>query len=301
MAKTALPGQSRLTAFAVDPDELTIVGLDTKDGPEHPLYDERIGLPVEDAFVRNIQEYGVLEPVLVRRSGDAIEVLDGRQRVRGAREAKRRQALAGELTVKVPVMVRRDDGFRAMGVMLSANEHRRADESLVKARKAQRMLDQAAPEATVANALGVSVAHLRNLLKLLELAPPVQKLVEVGKLAPTAAVTLVDLPRKEQAPAAQKLVEAGAPVAEAQRQARVRKTGESSPVRGKGPSKKEMRRILASLRETRGEPTLTPMRHVQVSAMVSTLAWVLGEEDAGEALALCITAGPAVIREEKSG
>src|SRR5512136_2177542 len=32
--------------FKFKPSELIIVGLDTEDGPEHPLYDDRIGLPV---------------------------------------------------------------------------------------------------------------------------------------------------------------------------------------------------------------------------------------------------------------
>ena len=69
MSKQALEGQ-RLNAFGMDPDKLTIIGLDTDDGPEHPLYDERVRLPLDESFVKNVKVYGVIEDVIVCKDAD---------------------------------------------------------------------------------------------------------------------------------------------------------------------------------------------------------------------------------------
>jgi hypothetical protein len=41
MPKQALDG-TRINAFGMEPKDLVIVGFDTDDGPEHPLWDERV-------------------------------------------------------------------------------------------------------------------------------------------------------------------------------------------------------------------------------------------------------------------
>jgi ParB family chromosome partitioning protein len=89
----------RLNAFAVDPDNLIIIGLDTDDGPEHPLYDERVKLPLDESTVLNIMAIGVKEPVLVRKTDGNPEVVDGRRRTMHAREANRRLRELGEKTL----------------------------------------------------------------------------------------------------------------------------------------------------------------------------------------------------------
>lgn len=103
MAKQALEGK-RLNAFAMDASDLTIIGLDTKDGPEHPLYDERIFLPIDEAMVRNIRAFGVIEAINVRKNGPNVEVVDGRQRVRHARIASQRNVEEGLPPILVPCL-----------------------------------------------------------------------------------------------------------------------------------------------------------------------------------------------------
>lgn len=44
--------------FFCDPHTVTIIGLDTKDGPEHPLWDERINRPLDKNLVYDIQAHG---------------------------------------------------------------------------------------------------------------------------------------------------------------------------------------------------------------------------------------------------
>lgn len=240
MGKTAIEAKKRSDTLWMDPEKLVIVGLDTEEGPEHPLYDERIHLPVTEVFVDNIAEYGVIEPVIVRKNGDSLEVVDGRRRVRGAREANKRKGVE----VSVPTMFRREpeqSGF--LGVVISLNEQRVDDNALVKAKKAQRMLNAGKSEQDVARAFGVTRVAIGQWVKLLDLALKVQRAVEAGKIAASAAATLVDLTHEEQEKKLEEMIAAGATsVTEAKRQRQGRRSGRGdNGQRGQRPSVKTLR------------------------------------------------------------
>lgn len=228
MAKQAIEGAQRLNAFGVDPDELCIVGYDTKDGPEHPLWDgDRLELALKsitEEWVGNLIAYGVLEPVLTRKNGDRIEVVAGRRRVLGAREANKRIKSAGSsLPIKVPCMVKRTDDKEVMGAVVAENEGRLDDTPIVKAKKIRRLLDRGYNEIGAAVAMCLPVDEVRRLLPLLDLAEPVQKLMEDRKLSTGTALSLRDLPRAEQVEKAKEYVAAGVTVDEARRQTKLRK------------------------------------------------------------------------------
>ena len=255
MAKTALPGKKRLTAFAVDPNDLTIVGLDTEDTSKtnHELYDERIKLKLVDSEVLNIMHYGVLEPVLVRRNGPLIEVIDGRQRVRLAREANKRFAAKGEQTIDMPCLVRRDQEGDVLGVMISTNENRRDDDAINRAKKAQRMLNYGKTEQEVAIAFSCSKQAVKNLLGVLELSPKVQKAVSVKEISFSAATQLRDLTHKDQEAKLAVMVATGATgVTEAKRQRAARKNGSSANARSKRVSIAKLRQLAEDREFTDG-------------------------------------------------
>lgn len=274
-SKQALPGAKRMNAFAMEPEALTIIGLDTKDGPEHPLYDERVFLPVEESLVRNIRAYGVLEAVSVRKNGGLVEVIVGRQRVRAAREANRRNEEEGLMPIKVPCFVKRAKDKRVIGVMVSENEHRRDDDAITRANKAQRMLDFGNTEEEVAIAFGITKASLKNLLSILDLSDKVQKMIADGKVPYSAAITLRDLPRKEQETKAVEMAEKGVTVTEAKRQRRARKSGTTNgdeSTRGRAIGVKILRKVAddADFMEAL-EPQARDM-----------LRWILGDENAAK-------------------
>ena len=123
MSKQALNGR-RLNAFGMDPMDLTVIGHDTEDGPDHPLYDERVKLPIDDAMVMNIASLGVREPIIVRKNGDAVEVVDGRRRVLHARVANELLAKKGEPLITVPAMLAKGDACLMEQVAISLNEIR---------------------------------------------------------------------------------------------------------------------------------------------------------------------------------
>lgn len=274
MAKTALPGAKRLNAFAMDPDALTIVGLDTEDGPEHPLYDERIKLPLDEGLVRNIRKFGVLEAVLVRKNGHLVEVMAGRQRVRAAREANRRNNEEGMQPIAVPVFVKRPraDGD-ALGVMISENENRQDDDPLTRAKKASRMMDFGASEHEVAVSFGISKQAVKNLLALLDLSDKVKTAVEHKKVSFSAAIELRDLPRTKQDEKLKEMIAAGATgVSEAKRQRRARANGKSAAPRGRAVDIKTLRKVA-------GDEAFTSELTPDARAI---LQWILGDEDAAK-------------------
>lgn len=247
MAKTAIPDASRGSIFHVDPDNLTIIGLDTDDGPGHELYDERILLPLSAENVASVVAYGVVTTVNVRKNGDQLEVIDGRQRVRWARLANSKLRGAGKDPITVPVLIRRIDVKTAAGEMIVQNEHRRDDDALTRAKKAQRMLTAGRKMVEVALAFGVSVQSISQWLKLLDLSATLQKMLEDGRLSATTASTLASLDHKAQAEAAKALIESGQGSVAAKKV--VRQTRERKVPAEEGwsvaPSKALIRKVIA--------------------------------------------------------
>jgi ParB family chromosome partitioning protein len=214
-SKQALAG-SRVNVFLMDPQDLVLVGLDDSN-QDAALFDPRVLTPPDESLVLNIMVYGVIKPVVVRKNGDgAPEVVDGRQRVKAAREANKRLVAEGKEPVKVRVMPMRADDSNAFGVMLAGNIHL-DDTALGKAQKAAKFMAMGRTEEEVAIAHGVSVSTVRNWLKLLDLAPEVQTAIADNKISPSAALGLGHLDRADQAEALDEALGAMAtPVAGAQ-------------------------------------------------------------------------------------
>jgi ParB family chromosome partitioning protein len=228
----------------VEPDRITIIGLDT-DHTEgsHPLYDERIHLELDEALVKNIMVYGIQHPVLVRREGGEMYAVDGRQRVRAAREVAKRQDEAGAFALKVPVIEAKGEDRRMVGLMISLNEQRKATEILDRAEKAVRLLDHGANLEELSIAFGRSIPTIRGWIRLSKASPLVHKALKEGLISSSAAVELAKFEtREEQEAELAKLTAAGERVSEAKaKKARRAATGtsagdDSSPFAAPGES-----------------------------------------------------------------
>ena len=188
----------------LDPSTLVIVGLDVEEEGS-PLNDERSGWDVDENMVKNIMVYGIQQPVIVRSESGKIYVVDGRQRVKAAREAARRQDEAGEHATKVPcIEVKADDG-RVSGIMVSTNEIRKDDDILGKARKASRLMDLVGSVDEVAIAFGRSTKTIENWLKLVQADPKVLEAIESGLISPAVGIELAAKSRAEQVEALERL------------------------------------------------------------------------------------------------
>lgn len=187
-----------------DPEELVLVTDEKSD-----LYDDRVQWEPSEALILNVAHYGILEPVIVRKNPETgkTEVVDGRQRVRACRAANKILKKRGEELHRVPAVVRRGDAGSTIGVMISANEQRAEDTPLNRARKASRMLERGKSEEEVGIALGVSVATVKNLLKLLDAPAAVRHAVESGKITTTDAYKLARLEPSEAKEKVQRLVD----------------------------------------------------------------------------------------------
>lgn len=244
----------KLLAYSVDPDDLVIVGGDTPD-KKSPLYDERVNLPVNESLVKNIMVYGVLEPVLVRKNAhDDFEVVDGRQRVRAAREANRRLREAGRdaEVIRVPIIIKKAEGSQLAGMMVSANEIRQDDTPLAKARKASHLIGLGRTEDEAATIFGVTPQTIGNWLRLLNLTPELLSQVEQGNVSASEASKVAKAPEAVQRKIAAKV--------EAAPTQKGRPTGATSLV----PSKKRIRTMIETSEVKSNR------------AAVAALNWVLG-------------------------
>lgn len=188
----------RLTGWWLTPEEIEIIGLDTDDGPEHPLYDDRIKLPLEEAFIANIDEHGIHTPIKIRKNGDKAQCVFGRQRIRAAREVNKRRAERNELPVLVPCTKEQAEERRLMAMGFSENSARVNNDPIQEARDMQRLLAQGYSHDEIAVHFSCSKPKVYQRLTLLELAPAVIKAVRSGQVAASGALALKNLSHEEQ-------------------------------------------------------------------------------------------------------
>jgi len=209
---TQLLDGKRETLFRVDPETLTIIGIDTDDGPDHQLWDERIKLPLDEHMVLNIMELGVREPivVVVQGKGEArvAAVVDGRQRVRHAREANKRLVKRGDPALQVPVIAEKGMSEREQTLLsASLNEIRQDDPVMTKAAKAARMKGKGSSFSEIALAFGVTEQTVGLWVNINSLTDTVKKAIADGRIKPTAAGALAGLKPEEQKTALAELLE----------------------------------------------------------------------------------------------
>lgn len=227
----------------------------------HPLYDERIHLPLDEAMVLNIMDQGVLEPVIVWKDPETglSCVVDGRQRVRHTLEANTRLAREGKAPLLVPAVTKRGSAVRMAQAMVSANEIRRADTPLGRAKKMADALGRGHDEDDLALMFGVGVQTVRATLALLDATQAVKDAVESGTVTITLARQLVDMSPEKQRETVKQLEVAAEGVTGHEKSRRQRAVlGESKP---RLKSRKEITKALES---ASGE-------------YADALRWVLGE------------------------
>lgn len=195
--------KNRITAYSFDANELTLVGglacpegggpVDTDD-TSGALYDARLLKPLNEMDVQDVMDLGVHTPIVVRKDGERIVVIAGRNRVRWAREASKRLGTP----VKVPCVFRTGKDKDVAGILVSENEHRDEDSFENRANKAKRLLDLGATEEEVCTRMRITMTGLKNYLAFFDLDDKVQDDVRAGAVSASAAIQLSSLPRGEQ-------------------------------------------------------------------------------------------------------
>ena len=128
-----------------------------------------------EGLAQSIRSRGIVQPILVRAlKAGKFEIVAGERRWRAAQ-------IAGLATV--PVLVREIADEQALGIGLIENIQREDLNAIEEAAGIKRLIDEfKLTHESAAEAVGRSRAAVTNLLRLLELAKPVQDMVMDGKL-----------------------------------------------------------------------------------------------------------------------
>ena len=212
----------------------------------------------EDAMaelVHSVKEVGLLQPVVVRPSGDGFELIMGERRWRATREA-------GLETI--PAIVRETDDTAMLRDALLENLHRSELNPLEEAAAYQQLLDDfGCTHDELAGRIGRSRPQISNTLRLLRLSPAVQRRVAAGVISAGHARALlgVDDPAAQDRLAARVVAE-GISVRGLEELVAVGETGEDEnkprvhPRRPSAPGLDELNERLSDRLDTRVKVTL---------------------------------------------
>lgn len=189
------------------PDQLTTLTL----AELHPHPDDPFSVHDDDAMkelTESISSFGVLDPALVRpRKEGGYELLSGKRR-------KHASELSGK--TDMPVIIRDLNDDEAVILLVDANLHRpdippseraKAYKMKLEAIKHQGQRQKSTSTQVVqklsvdqiAEESGVSRENIRRYIRLTELSPPLQQMVDDKRIAMTPAVELSYLKPREQA------------------------------------------------------------------------------------------------------
>jgi len=282
-SKDALPTALKRTMFGMSPEDFVIIGIDTDHASrqEHPLWDKRIELPLDEAMVRSIMVVGVLEPVKIRKNNGVPEVVFGRQRIRAAREANKRLIAKGERPIVVNTTTTQGDDRSMLGIMITENAIRNDNSMKAKAELLGELLDEGFSDKECATFMGVTQTAIRNWKKLRECSEEVMDAVNSGELSASAAADLAVFPVEEQAKQLEDLRKQAAEAGktkistQATRNKRQKAEGSKHATAYKPPRKP----VLTSVVELAEDKTATTKMSADA---VDVLKWALGQVPASE-------------------
>ncbi len=163
-----------------------------------------------EELAASIRAQGLMQPILVRPvSVDRYEIIAGERRWRASQ-------LAG--LKEVPTLIREIPDEAALAMALIENIQRENLNPLEEALGLQRLVDEfAMTHQQAADAVGRSRPAASNLLRLLQLAKPVQDMLMAGEIDMGHARALLPLSNALQVQIAQRIAQKGLSVREAER------------------------------------------------------------------------------------
>lgn len=139
-----------------------------------------------DALAASIRQQGVLQPLVVRPMPDRLqhfEIIAGERRWRAAQLVKLHE---------VPVVIRPLGDRDALEIALIENVQREDLTALEEAEGYRRLMEEFGhTQEALATAVGKSRSHVANLLRLLNLPPAVQEMMQDGRLSAGHARALI--------------------------------------------------------------------------------------------------------------
>jgi ParB family chromosome partitioning protein len=140
----------------------------------------------------SIEQHGIIQPLIVRKSIKGYEIVAGERRYRAAIEAKLKT---------VPVVIKSLTDQQMMEVALIENLQREDLNPIEEAQAYRKLMDELGlTQEELAKKVGKSRPHIANHLRLLQLDRSVQSLIAEGKLSMGHGRTLLSLKDKKKLP-----------------------------------------------------------------------------------------------------
>ena len=147
----------------------------------------------------SIKENGLLQPIVVRKSGDGYELIAGERRFRA-------HEMLGYPTIEAIVIDKNDD--ESADLALIENMQREDLSAIEEARAMQRILENSGlTQAELAKRLGYRQSTVANKLRLLKLSPELQEDIARGVLTERHARALLKVDSDLQEKIAQTIIE----------------------------------------------------------------------------------------------
>ena len=156
-----------------------------KEQPRKTFDEEQI-----NELAGSIKQYGVLQPLLVQKSGSFYEIIAGERRWRAAKQAGLNE---------VPVMIRKYNENEIVEIALIENIQRDNLNPIEEAMAYKRLMEEfELKQDEVATKVSKSRASITNSLRLLKLDPRVQKMLEEEMISTGHARALLAISNKDK-------------------------------------------------------------------------------------------------------
>jgi len=236
-SKSAGTANARRQLLDIPPDQIR----------ENPCQPRRVfGEEALKGLVASVKESGVLQPVVVRRTGTGFELVAGERRLRAAREA-------GLETI--PAIVREAQDDRMLELALIENVQR-ANLNAMELARAYAMLVKRSglTHEEIARRMGLSRSAVANTVRLLELPEILQEMVSSGKLSAGHARAILSVEGdKGRLALARDIVSRNLSVRDAEARASASGKGASKPKGGSAPARPaHLKALEARLQERLG-------------------------------------------------
>ena len=214
-----------------------------------------------EELARSIEEKGILQPLIVSKREDGYDLIVGERRLRAAGRAG---------LSSVPCLIMELPEEELLEIALVENLQREDLDPVEEARAYSQMIEKfELSQADVAEKVGKNRSTIANALRLLNLPPEVQELLQDGKLSAGHARTLLGIEGAEnQINAANAMVDRGLSVREAEEDRRTRR--ERSSAAGERKSRRavdpRIRRVEEELQRHFG--TLVKLKGSQKGSIV---------------------------------
>jgi ParB family chromosome partitioning protein len=188
-----------------------LVSLDPKQidpNPDQPR--QTIDPQKLEELARSMTEQGIVQPLVVRRTGSRFQLIAGERRWRAAQKAG---------LTRVPALVRNATDAELLEIALVENIQREELNPIEEAGAYHRLISELGySQEQVANRVGKDRSTVANLLRLLRLPRGVRTLIAEQKLSPGHARPLLSLGSADaQAEIAQEIVDRGLSVRDVER------------------------------------------------------------------------------------